>query len=204
MRLTWGVMQTNAIAFSKRWKDASNEDAQPQSFVTDFLHVFGLNAPEVLGDFEYKLPLSCGKTGYVDYVWKGKITIEMKSGGKDLSVAFHQLQNYMRYLPEDEIPDLWMVCDCGKIRLFRRSTNELWNFKTKTLLKHIKRFADISGYETERVRVDQVEVNTSAAGKMAKLHDALKSHGYEGHDFEVVALIEKYKVLTDIIVLKNT
>ena len=38
---------------------------------------------------------------------------------------------------------------------------EIWNFKTKDLRKHIKRFADIAGYETERVREDQVEVSLS-------------------------------------------
>ena len=45
--------------------------------------------------------------------------------------------------------------------------------------------AVIAGYETERIRDDQVEVNVKAAEKMAKLHDTLKNHGYEGHDLEV-------------------
>jgi ribosomal protein S17E len=71
------------------------------------------------------------------------------------------------------------------MRLNRRSTNEFWSFKTKDLRKHIKRFANIAGYTTERIRDDQVEVNVKAAEKMAKLHDALRDHGYEGHDLEV-------------------
>ena len=185
MKLTWDSIQSNAITFSKRWKDAQNEEAQAQAFELDFLRVFGVDDPEALGDFEYKVPLSGGKTGYIDYLWKGKLAIEMKSRGKDLTLAFNQLQNYMKHLPEDEIPDLWMVCDFENIRLYRRSTNEIWNFKTKDLRKHIKRFAHIAGYETERSRADQVEVNVKAAEKMARLHDALKSHGYEGHDLEV-------------------
>jgi len=123
--------------------------------------------------------------GYIDYVWKGKIAIEMKSKGKDLDDAYKQLQTYMQHLPDDEIPDLWMVCDFENIRLCRRSTNELWSFKTKELRQHIKKFADIAGYETERIRENQIEVNVKAAEKMAKLHDALKTHGYEGHDLEV-------------------
>lgn len=185
MQLTWDEIQARAIAFSKRWKDAYNEEAQAQSFEIEFLRVFGVTDPETIGDFEYKVPLSGGKTGYLDYLWKSKIAIEMKSRGKDLSHAFQQLQNYMRHLPEEEIPDLWLVCDFENMRLCRRSTNEIWNFKTKDLRKHIKRFADIAGYETERVRDDQVEVNVKAAEKMARLHDALKNHGYEGHDLEV-------------------
>lgn len=51
--------------------------------------------------------------------------------------------------------------------------------------KHIRRFADIAGYETERIRDGQMEVNVKAAEKMARLHDALKSHGYEGNYLEV-------------------
>lgn len=185
MQLTWDEIQANAITFSKRWKDAHNEEAQAQAFELDFLHVFGVNDPEAVGDFEYKVPLSGGKTGYIDYLWKKQIAIEMKSKGKDLALAFSQLQNYMKHLPEDEIPDLWLVCDFENMRLTRRSTNEIWNFKTKDLRKHIKRFANIAGYSTERVRDDQVEVNIKAAEKMAKLHDALKDSGYEGHDLEV-------------------
>jgi hypothetical protein len=185
MRLTWEEIQANAITFSRRWKDAKNEEAEAQAFEIDFLRVFGVTDPVAVGDFEYKVPLSGDKAGYIDYVWKGKIAIEMKSRGKDLSAAFHQLQTYMRHLPENEIPDLWLVCDFENMRLCRRSTNEIWNFKTKDLRKHIKRFADMAGYETERLRDDQVEVNVKAAEKMAKLHDALKSHGYEGHDLEV-------------------
>ncbi len=185
MQLTWEDIQANAVAFAKRWKSAHNEEAQAQSFETDFLRVFGVADPVSVGDFEYKVPLSAGKTGYIDYLWKGQIAIEMKSRGKDLTAAFQQLQNYMQHLPEDEVPDLWMVCDFETIRLCRRSTNELFNFKTKDLRKHIKRFANIAGYTTERTREDQVEVNVKAAEKMAKLHDALKLHGYDGHDLEV-------------------
>jgi len=183
--LSWDSIQSNAVAFSKRWKDAHNEEAQAQSFMTDFLQVFGVSDPEALGDFEYKVPLSGYRTGYIDYLWKEQIAIEMKSRGKDLSAAFEQLRVYMMHLPEDEIPDLWMVCDFETIRLNRRSTNEVYNFKTKDLRKHIKRFANIAGYTTERIREDQVEVNVKAAEKMAKLHDALKDNGYDGHDLEV-------------------
>lgn len=185
MQLTWDEIQANAVKFSKRWKDARNEEAQAQSFELDFLRVFGVSDPEAVGDFEYKVPLSGGKTGYIDYLWKGQIAIEMKSKGKDLESAFSQLQNYLKHLPSEEIPDLWLVCDFENMRLTRRSTNEIFKFKTKELRKHIKRFANIAGYTTDRAREDQVEVNIKAAEKMAKLHDALKAHGYEGHWLEV-------------------
>ena len=39
MHLTWDEIQAKAISFSKRWKDARKEEAQAQSFETDFLLV---------------------------------------------------------------------------------------------------------------------------------------------------------------------
>ena len=125
MKLSWDEIQANAVAFSKRWKDAHNEEAEAQAFEMDFLRVFGVEDPALTGDFEFKVPLTAGKTGYIDYLCKGQIAIEMKSRGKDLKTAFSQLQNYMQHLSEDEIPDLWMVCDFANIRLCRRSTNEM-------------------------------------------------------------------------------
>ncbi|MCL1888239.1 MAG: class I SAM-dependent DNA methyltransferase, partial [Kiritimatiellaeota bacterium] len=183
--LSWDHILSNAVAFSKRWRDAHNEEAQAQPFTMDFLRVFGVEDPEAAGAFEHKVPLSGDKTGYIDYLWKGQIAIEMKARGKDLAAAFEQLRGYMAHLPEEEVPDLWMVCDFETIRLCRRSTNEVYTFKTKDLRKHIKKFANIAGYTTERTRDDQVEVNVKAAEKMAKLHDSLRENGYEGHELEV-------------------
>jgi hypothetical protein len=77
--LTWDEITANALTFSKRWKDAHNEEAQAQSFETGLLRVFGVDDPESVGDFEYKVPLSGGHNGYIDYLWKGKIAIEFKS-----------------------------------------------------------------------------------------------------------------------------
>jgi hypothetical protein len=185
MPLAWDDIQANAIAFSKRWKDAGKEEQEAQNFVTDFLRVFGVDEPLKTGELEFKIPLVGGTTGYVDYLWKKKIAIEMKSRGKDLAQAFKQLQTYMQNLPEDDIPDLWIACDFESIHLCRRSENKIFKFKTKDLHKHIKYFADIAGYASERIRDSQVEVNVKAAEKMARLHDALKTHGYEGHDLEV-------------------
>jgi len=176
---------SNAAIFSKKWKYAKSEEAQAQLFTTDFLRVFRTDDPIKLGDFEYKVPLAGNRSGYIDYLWKGQIAIEMKSKGKDLTAAFEQLRNYLSHLPEDEIPDLWMVCDFENIRLSCRSRNEVYKFKTKDLYKNVKRFADLAGYNADRIREVQVEVNINASEKMAKLHDLLKSHGYDGHELRV-------------------
>jgi len=186
MPLTWDEIQANAMSFSKRWSGADNEKQLAQSFIRALLDVFGVDSSIIDTGFENAVKID-GHDKYIDYLWAGKIAIEMKSKGKDLTAAFHQLQNYMEHLPQsDDVPDLWLVCDFENMRLNRRSTNEIWNFKTKTLHKHIKKFADVAGYESKRIRNDiQVEVNVKAAEKMARLHDALNCHGYDGHDLEV-------------------
>ena len=182
---TWDEIQINAVSFSKRWKDGGKEKQEAQSFVRSFLAVFGVSDVITDSGFENAVRIS-GHDKYIDFLWAGKIAIEMKSRGKNLNDAAKQLQNYMEHLPnQDDVPDLWLVCDFENIRLDRRSTKEVWEFKTKDLRKHIKRFADIAGYETQRITENQTEVNVKAAERMAKLHDALKEHGYEGHELEV-------------------
>ena len=185
MPLTWDEIQAKATAFSKRWKAAASEEAEGQSFVADFLRVFGVRDPLAAGAFEHKVPLPGGRKGYIDYLWKGKIAIEMKSRGEDLGQAYLQLQGYLKALDPADIPDLWLVCDFEEMRLSRRSTSEFFDFHTSQLRKHVRWFADIAGYTAARILADPVEVNISAAEKMARLHDALREHGYDGRDLQV-------------------
>ena len=63
MPLSWEAIQTNAIQFSERWKDAQSEEIHGQTFTVDFFKVFGVTDPEKMGDFEYKVPLDEGRTG---------------------------------------------------------------------------------------------------------------------------------------------
>ena len=184
MPLTWDTIQGNAISFSKQWKNAHSEEAQAQAFELDFFKVFGVMALDV-GSFEYRVPKEVEGKGYIDYLWKKKIAIEMKTKGKSLDKAYEQLKNYIIQLPVEEIPDLLMVCDFETIVLYRRGKGERKQFKVKDLSKNIRQFASVAGYEITREIEDQLEVNVKAAEKMAVLHDALKASGYEGHDLEV-------------------
>ena len=147
--------------------------------------VFGVEDALAVGEYEHKVHLDDGHIGYIDYFWPKKIAIEFKTRGKDLNKAYDQLKDYVLHLPGEDMPDLLMVCDFETIVLHHRNTGEKIQFKTQDLRKHIKQFANIAGYETTRTYENQVEVNVKAAEKMAKLHDALKEHGYEGHALEV-------------------
>ena len=55
MQLAWDEIQANAVAFSKKWQKAKNEEAEAQGFQLDFLRVFGVNEPMAVGSFEYKM-----------------------------------------------------------------------------------------------------------------------------------------------------
>ena len=183
--LPWDQIQSNAVAFSKRWENARREDGEKQPFLLDFFRVFGVADALRVGAFEYKVPKGEGSHGSIDYFWKQRIALEMKSKGKSLNDAYTQLKNYVVHQSADDMPDLLMVSDFETIILYRRTTGEKATFKTKDLRKHIKKFASIAGYETTRAYENPIEVNVKAAEKMARLHDALKDHGYEGHDLRV-------------------
>ena len=184
MPLSWEEITANAIAFSNRWKDARSEKSEAQSFVSAFLRVFGIEDPAAVGRFEN--PAKRGSNdGWMDYFCPNRIAIEMKSKGKDLTKAYQQLRDYVFSQPSDDMPELLMVSDFETIILYRRTTGTKKQFKTKDLRANVRHFAEIAGYETKREIVEQYELNLKAAEKMAMLHDALKSHGYDGHELEV-------------------
>ena len=185
MQVSWDTIQVNAVAMSKKWQDAATEKGQAQVFVVELLRVFGVDEPLQVGTLEYKVQLSGGTTGYIDYLWQSRIAIEMKSRGKDLKSAFAQLENYVEHLSQEEAPELLLVSDFETIKLRLVSTGKERSFMLKDLRKHVRLFACITGLAVGRERDDEIAVNVRAAEKMAVLHDALKASGYDGHDLEV-------------------
>ncbi|GHU14830.1 methylase [Betaproteobacteria bacterium] len=187
MALSWVEIQERAKVFAGKWKATKGrEEAHAQTFLRDFFNVFG--AVDVLDnadEFEHKVKVDDGRNGYIDCFWKKRIAIEMKSRGKNLEDAYEQAKNYVVHLPAEEIPELVMVSDFDNIILYRRVTGEKTAIKLENLAKHVKKFAILAGYEATKTYDAQIELNVKAAEKMAKLHDALKATGYEGHPLEV-------------------
>jgi len=180
----WNEIEKNAMAFGKRWRGATSEKQDGQGFMEGLLRVFSTQDARTVGTFEEKTKIE-SSTKWIDYLWRGKIAVEMKSKGENLTDALEQLREYMHSLAPEDVPDLWVVSDFENIWLSRRSTNDMWKFKTKDLRKHVRKFADLAGYETERDRGDGLVLDSKAAEKMAKLHDGLKSFGYDGHNLEL-------------------
>jgi hypothetical protein len=72
--------------------------------------VFGVDSAVV--DHGFENPVKIGGKGhgkYIDFLWAGRLAIEMKSKGENLTIAFNQLQNYMNNLPnQEDVSDLWL------------------------------------------------------------------------------------------------
>ncbi|MBQ2760815.1 MAG: class I SAM-dependent DNA methyltransferase [Mailhella sp.] len=175
----------NAVLFSKKFENVVREEADGKSFQREFIELFGVKDAREVGIFEYRVSKDDSQKGYIDYLWPGKIAIEMKSAGKDLKKAYAQLKEYVVHLNADEMPSLMMVCDFKNIQLYSRTTDKQVKFKTKDLHKYVKHFSSIAGYEPTRVYDAQEEVNIKASEKMAKLHTAMDNVGYKGHDLQV-------------------
>ena len=181
-QLSWDVIQSNAVTFSKRHHADGDEKPDGQNFMRDFLAVFGIS--EAVGRFEERAMRESGR-GYMDYLWPKMIAIEMKSKGKNLDEAYEQLKDYVFHLPPEKLPDLLMVSDFENIVLYRRTTNKKWQFKTKEFHQYVDHFHDIAGFERHYEIADQENVNVRAAHMMARLHDDLRDCGYRGHVLEV-------------------
>lgn len=175
----------NAIRFSKKFENVVREEADGKSFQREFIELFGVKDAREVGSFEYRVSKDDSRKGYIDYLWPGKIAIEMKSSGKDLKQAYAQLKEYVVHLNTEDIPNLLMVCDFKNIHLYSRTTDKQVKFKTKNLYKYVKYFSDISGYESTRLYDKQEEVNIKASVKMDELHNAMESVGYKGHELQV-------------------
>lgn len=197
VQLSWNEINNRALKFSKEWKDASDEKAQAQLFLNDFFHIFGVSSKKV-GLFEKKVSLSENRDGYIDYLWRGVILVEMKSRGKSLKRAYKQASDYAFNLSGEELPEFIMVCDFENIKLYRLFTNQVWTFRVSNLSKHVKKFALLAGYKSLHDDYSpDIPVNELAAKKMAKLHDKLKENGYDGHALEVYLIRLLYCMFAD-------
>lgn len=183
--LTWTEIETRAIAFQKRWKNCAGDEKQDaQTFEKDFMYVFGVDWHD--GFHEYPIISLDGVQNYIDYLIPGKILIEMKSRGKSLDAAFTQAMQYLRALKPEEQPVLVVVSDFDTIKVYNTSKEHHYkSFRVSNLKSHVRIFSLLTGHGADPNIRTEIELNTDASYKMAKLHDALKENGYKGHELEV-------------------
>ncbi len=183
MPLSWNEIKQRAVKFSKDWEDVTEESAESQTFLNEFFEIFGVSRRRV-STFEKPVKKLDGREGYIDLLWPGKILIEHKSKGKNLEKATNQAIAYSFGLTEQELPQFILACDFDRFVLHDLEENTKHEFVLKELVKHVRLFSFIAGYQ-KSVTKDEDPVNIAAAELMGKLHDKLKAIGYTGHILEV-------------------
>ena len=105
--LSQDEINARAAKFSERWKDATSERSEAQTFVNEFFTVFGLDRKSVARLEEHP----DDSPDFIDCFWKGKLIIEMKSLGENLDKAMDQALGYYVQLKKDQEPRFILVCD---------------------------------------------------------------------------------------------
>ena len=89
----WTQIRQRAAEFAYRWRKASYEKGEAQSFYDDFFNVFGVRRATV-ASFEQHVRKLDNRSGFIDLFWPGVLLVEHKSAGHDLTPAYHQASDY--------------------------------------------------------------------------------------------------------------
>lgn len=182
MKLSWNEIRVKAAEFAEEWKDAKYERGETQSFYNDLFEVFGVKRRRV-ASFEEPVKLLGTKRGFIDLFWKGVLLVEHKSAGRSLTPAKTQALNYFPGLKEVELPRYILLSDFQTFELHDLDEDTETKFKLSDLHRNVEAFGFIIGIQKRTFR-DQDPVNIEASELMGKLHDALFTSGYTGHDLE--------------------
>lgn len=183
MPLSWNEIKSRALAFSKRWADAGNEDSEAKPFLIDFFEIFGITDKRI-ASFEHAVKKHGGGAGYVDLFWPGILLVEMKSRGKSLDRAQAQAMDYFPGIAERDLPRYVLVCDFARFRLYDLIEGAVHEFPLAELHKNVREFGFVAGYQTQVIK-PQDPINIKAAERMGRLHDQLKAVGYLGRPLEL-------------------
>jgi len=191
MPLSLNEIKDRALAFSREWEGERSEKAEAQTFWNDFFNIFGISRRR-LASFEEpvrrartRFDEKGGKGGFIDLFWRGVLIAEHKSSGRDLDSAYKQALDYFEGIAERDLPRYVIVSDFARIRLYDLDEDTQKEFPLKELYRNIKLFGFIAGYTTQLITA-QDPVNIKAAERMGRLHDRLRSAGYDGHALEVM------------------
>lgn len=176
-------VRDNLARFVIEWKDAAFERQHAQGFWREFFACFGIGgASSVL--YEKKVTKLGGAAGYIDSFIPGKLIVEAKSGGKNLSGAFDQASDYFLALSEAERPRYILVSDFQTWQLTDLSKDISWDIALDDLptKAHLFRFL----FDDHEVEVAEERVaDRAAAYKVSKLHKVLLDNGLTGINLDV-------------------
>lgn len=177
-----------AIEFAQKWKDASSEKSDAESFWNDFFRqICGVEDNKISGiEFQYPVKNSeKGTPNYIDVYWKNVAIFEHKSRGEDLEKAELQARGYRRNLAPAYRPRYLIISDFASIRIVDENLERTYDFKLEDLPENIHRFEHIISGSRPQSFDEEITVDQTAAKLMANLYKALESNGYEGHETSV-------------------
>lgn len=183
-----GLSSHAANLFAERWKHATSEKQDAQSFWREFfIDVCGITDIRSAG-IEFERPVISSKKGttnFIDVFWKDIVLVEHKSAGKDLDAAESQARDYVVSLPPALRPPVIMVSDFSRIRIVEYLVNQAYEFPLSELPNELDRIEGIISGHTDGVATVEVEADQKAARLMADLYTELEKNGYEGHEASV-------------------
>jgi|WetSurSiteA1Bulk_404760.scaffolds.fasta_scaffold00039_20 type I restriction-modification system DNA methylase subunit len=177
------TLRQRAAKFAKAFAKSNYEMGEAQNFIRGLCEVFGLNHLRAVS-FEMRVKKLSGKRGRIDGFFPSLLLIEMKSAGEDLDKAYTQATEYFHGLKDEEMPRCVLVSDFQNLHLYNLESHaEPLKIQLSDLPQHIEHFSFLAGYEKLAIE-KQEHINKLAAEKMADLHDAIKTTGYDGKDLE--------------------
>lgn len=184
--------------FVSDWCGETRERAEKDSFWNDFFAIFGISRRRVGGVFEYVAQRhSTGRHGFMDLFWPGKIAVEHKSRGADLTAAMDQLVDYLITIDPLDVPSLAVVCDFDRFLVRDLEAATTVEFQLEQLPSRIDLFTYLAGYQRGAVQHDEEQANILATALLANLHDRLKEYGYPVHDLRVLLVRLLYILFAD-------
>ncbi|MGL5406860.1 MAG: DNA methyltransferase [Propionibacteriaceae bacterium] len=183
-------IRRRAEQFVAAWKDEPGEEKQQaQTFIRDFLAIFGISEKTAALYEKRAKRSSTGYHGYIDALISGVALFEMKSAGKDLSRAEQQGLDYLESLSEHERPHTIISSDFKTFRvldLLAPSGKDELTFELYELPQHIEDFIFLSGYTRKHTgAVQQEQASIAAARLMASLYEVLERKHFTGHPASV-------------------
>lgn len=176
------TIRSNLRRFSKEWRETIDrwrendvkhtEKSYAQSFWSEFLACFGINASR-RAFFEQQVKRgSTGTDGYIDLFWAGVVIGEAKSLGRDLALAEEQARDYLAFVSDAEFPRYILCTDFETFRLFHIASGKRLIFSIDEVAEHQDQLAFLAGRE-EISHKEQQEASIAASKIMAKLFKAM-------------------------------
>lgn len=182
---SWNQIRSNARKFAAEWKTATSEQSDAQTFMTEFLAIFGVQRKQVAVFEQHAKRTSTSGDGRIDLFWPGTLVWEHKSAGKKLDDAEAQALDYLNDLDQASAPEVVITSDFANIRILDLTDEKPTphTISLANLAKEIDRFGFIVGYHRRRLASSktEVEANVKAADLLGQVYEYLADDNYDEH-----------------------